>query len=93
MLGWGSIYNTPRASLPQGEVLTAALVKIQAFWDVKPCGLENSRRGLGTAYYPHNVPNRLNVLGTAHTEDAGNTPPPRPSLLYQSPYGVTSRMT
>jgi len=59
-LGWGSIYNTPHASLHQGEVLTAALLKIQVFWDVKPCGLVNSRQGLGTAYYPY--PQCLTVL-------------------------------
>ena len=46
-LGCGSIYNTPH------EVLTAVLLKIQVFWYMKPCGLVNSRRGLGTAYYPH----------------------------------------
>jgi hypothetical protein len=51
-LGWGSIYNTPHASLPQGNVPTAASLKIQVFWDVKPCGLVNSHRGLGTAYCP-----------------------------------------
>ena len=52
-LGSGSIYNTPHASFHQGEVLTAALLKIQVFCDVKSCGMVNSRRGLGTAYYPH----------------------------------------
>ena len=83
-LGWGSIYNTPRASLPQGEVLTAALMKIQAFWDVKPCGLVNSRRGLGTAYYPHNQCLTVLMFWGRHSPKTRviRSPPPRPTLLY-----------
>jgi hypothetical protein len=51
--GWGSIYNTPHASLPQGEVHSS----VDEISSLLGCEALMSHTGLGTAccpqqYYP-----------------------------------------
>jgi hypothetical protein len=89
VLDWGSNYNTPLASLHQGEVPQASsLLGCEAV----RTGKQSPRSRYGILSSPP-VPNCLNVLRSAQPEDAGKTLSPRPSLLYPSPYGVTSRKT